>query len=92
MTQAFFHRQQNVGVAAGLDVDHPVRVQPGKAERWREKIAPAQAPENRTVDTCENAREENGRRGVIAEFGAAGDFVEGATGKAASGKVAVERI
>ena len=67
-------------------------MQPGKAERWSEKIAPAQAPENRTIDTCENAREENGRCGIIAEFGATRDFVEGATEKAATGKVVVERI
>ena len=73
-------------------MDHPVWVQPGKAERWSEKIAPAQAPENRTIDTCENAREENGRCGIIAEFGATRDFVEGATEKAATGKVVVERI
>lgn len=44
MAQAFLHRDEHVGVAARLDKDHSVGVEPGKMKRGRKQIPPAQAP------------------------------------------------
>lgn len=44
MSQTFLHGEQHIRVAAGFDIDHPVRVQPSKMQRGREQVAPPQAP------------------------------------------------
>lgn len=92
MAQALLHREQDIGVAAGLDMDDPIGVKPGELERGREQIAPAQAPEYGTVDPREDAGEEDGGAGVVGKIGAAGDFVKRAGGQAAAGQVAVDRV
>lgn len=89
MTEAFLHRQQHVGIRASLDMDDPVGMEAGKTERRSEQVAPAQAPEDRAIDPRENSREEDCRRRIIAEFRAAGDFMEGAAGQTAARKMAV---
>ncbi len=84
MAQAFLHRQQDVGVAARLDMDHSVRRQAGQVEGRGEQVAPAQAPEYRAVDPREDAGQEDRRGGIVAKLGAAGDLVQRAGGEAST--------
>ncbi len=89
MAEAFLHRQQHIAVAARLDVDHAVGVEPGQAERRGEQIAPAQAPEHRPIDPRQDASEEHGSRRIIAKLRAASDFVKRAANQAAARKMVV---
>ena len=84
MPQAFLHGQKHVGVASCLDMDHPVGVQPGQVKGRGEKVAPAQAPENRSIDPCKDACQKDGRARIIRKIGTAGDLVQSARGDARS--------
>ena len=92
MTQALLHCQQDIAVAAGLDMGHAVRMKTGKMKRGCKKVAPAQTPEHRAIDARKNAGEENGGARIIGKIGAAGDFMQRAGGNAAAGKPAVEFV
>lgn len=89
MAKAFLHRQEDIGVAAGLDMDDPVGMKAGKTKGRREQIAPAQAPEDRPVEPCENAGEKDGRGCIVAKIRAAGDLVQRAGQQPAARQPAV---
>ncbi len=76
MAEAFLHGEKDVGIAARLDVDHPVRVEAGEVERRREQVAPPQAPQHRSLDAGEDPGQEDRGAGVVGELGSAGYLVE----------------
>ena len=76
MTQALFHRRQDIGVASRLDKHDAVGMKTGEAERGREKIAPTQAPHHRAIHAREHTRKEDRGRSIVGEGAAAGYFVE----------------
>ena len=82
MPEALLHREQHVCIAPRLDVDDPVRMQAGKMERGGEQVAQAQAPQDRTIHPGEDAGQEDRRAGVVGKIGAAGNFVQSASGNA----------
>ena len=92
MAQAFLHREQDIGVAARLDMNHPVRMQPGKIERGGEQVPPAQAPEHRAFEPGQNAGQEDGGCGIVGELGAARHLVQGPGGKAAAWEMPIDRL
>ena len=92
MAQAFFHRGQHIRIAPRLHEDDPVGMEPGKLQRRREEIAPAQAPEDGAVETAEDAGEKDGRRCVIGQLSAAADFVQGTRHEPASRKSAIDLV
>lgn len=90
MAEAFFHRQQDVGVCSRLDIDHPVWMQPSEMESRSEQVAPPEAPENGTFDPGEDSREKRGGARIVREFGTACDLMESACCDATSWQPAVE--
>lgn len=92
MAQAFLHREQHIGVAARLDMDHPVGMEAGKAERRGEQVAPAQAPEHRPIDPRQDSREEDGGGRIVAKLRATSDFVKRAAGESAARQVTVYAV
>lgn len=89
MAQAFLHRDEDIGVAAHLDEDHPVGMQAGEMERGGKQIPPAQAPQDSPFGPREDAREEDCRRRIVAERRAAGDFMKRPHGDPAGGQMLV---
>lgn len=87
-----FHCQQDIAVAAGLDMGHPVGMKTGKMQRRSKQIAPAQAPEHRAIDARKNAGKENGGAGVIGKIRAAGDFMQRTGRNSAARKTAIELV
>lgn len=85
MPQAFLHGEQHIRIAARFDIDDPVGVQPRKMKRGRKQVAPAQAPQDRTLDACEDAGEEDRRARIVGKIGAAGNFMQCASGDATGG-------
>ena len=83
--QAFLHGEQHVRVASRFDIDDPVGVQSREMKRRREQVAPAQAPQDRTIDARKDAGEEDRRAGIVGEIGAAGYFMQCAARDAAGG-------
>ena len=92
MAEAFFHREQDIGVAPRLDMDQPVGVKPSEMKRRSEEVAPAQAPEDRPFGPGENAREKDRRARVVGKFGAARDFMERARGEPPSRQARIDRV
>ncbi len=76
MAKALLHREQDIGVAARLDMDHAVGVQSREMEGRGEQIVPAQAPEDGAFGAREDAGEEDGRARIVGELRTSGDFVE----------------
>jgi len=83
--QAFLHGEQHVRVAPRFDIDDPVGVQSREMKRRREQVAPAQAPQDRTIDAREDAGEEDRRARIVGEIGAAGYFMQCAARDATGG-------
>lgn len=92
IAQAFFHREQHVRIAARFDMDHPVGMQAGEMQGRGEQVAPAQAPENRSLDPGKDAGEEDRRAGIVGEFRTAGYLVERAGCDAAPRQPRIQRI
>lgn len=92
VAQAFFHRQQHIGIAARLDMDHPVGMEPSKMQRGRKQVAPAQAPEDRAINPRQDPGEEDRRTRIVSEIGAAGDFMEGAHDDTAPGQARIDLV
>lgn len=92
MPQAFFHGEQHIAVAAGLDVDHPVGMETSKMQGRGEQVPPAQTPKHRTLDPGEDTGQENRGAGIIGQVRTTGDLVEGARRHAAAGQVAIDSV
>lgn len=92
MAKTLLHRDEDVGVATGLDEYHAIGMEPGEMQRGREQIPPPQAPEDRSVEAGEDARKEYGCRSIVGELGAAGDLMQRAAADAAGGQPTVDRI
>ncbi|MDB5583971.1 MAG: hypothetical protein JWR80_9147 [Bradyrhizobium sp.] len=89
MAQALLHREQHIGVAARLDVDHTVGMKARLRQRWREQVAPTQAPEDGTGDSRQDAGEEDRRACIIGEIRAARHFMECPSRDATAGQMPV---
>ena len=76
MAQAFFHRQEHIGVAARLDMDHAVGVQSREVKGGGEQVMPAQAPEDGPFGSRKDAGQEDRRARIVGQLGASGDLVE----------------
>ncbi len=92
MTQALLHREQDIGIAARLDMDDAIGVQPNEMERWRKQIAPTQTPEYRPRQTRENAGKEDRRACIVGQLGTSGDLVQCAARQPTAWKPFVEHI
>ena len=92
MAQTFLHREQHIGVAARLDVDHAIGMQSREMQRRGKQVAPAEAPEHRSLDAREDTGEEDRCAGVIGQVGTSGDFMQHAGRQAAARQMAVERL
>jgi putative SOS response-associated peptidase YedK len=92
VAQALLHREHHVGIAARLDIDHAVGVQPGEVERGREQVTPSQAPEDWPVDPGENARQEDRGAGIVREIRTSRHFMQRTGGQAAPWKPLVDRF
>ncbi|KFG88634.1 hypothetical protein BV98_003468 [Sphingobium herbicidovorans NBRC 16415] len=92
MAQAFFHREQDIGVAARLDMDHAVGVQSREMQGRGEQVVPAQAPENSPFGPREDAGEEDRRARIVGELGASGYLVERAGRDSAARESRIDRL
>ena len=92
MPQAFFHREEDIGVAARLDMDHAVGVQPREVKGRGEQVVPAQAPEDGALGSREDAGEEDRRARIVGQVGASGDLMERAGRDAAARKPRIDRL
>lgn len=92
MPEALLHREQDLGVAARLDVDHSIGVQAGQAQGRSEQVPPPEAPEHLPLRAGEDAGEEYRGACVVGEVGTARYLVQRAGGYAAAGKARVERL
>jgi len=92
VAQAFLHCQQDIGIAARLDMDDTVGMKTSKVERGGEEVAPPQAPEDRPAEPRQDAGKEDGGRGVIGELSAAGDLVQGACCNPAARQMGVDPL
>jgi len=92
VAKAFLHRQQHICIASGLDMNHAVGMKSREVQCWREQVAPAQAPEDRTLDPGKDAGEKHRRAGVVGKVGAACNLVERPGGKTATRQMAVDRL
>ncbi|GAA0294574.1 hypothetical protein GCM10009087_00410 [Sphingomonas oligophenolica] len=92
MPEAFLHRQQDVGIAARLDMDYTIGVEARQVERGREQVAPAETPEDRTFDPRKDASEKDRRAGVVRQIGAAGYLMQRTDGDSPAGQAEVELV
>lgn len=92
MAQAFLHGGEHIRIAARLDIDHPVRGQARQIEGGSEKIAPAQAPENRPLGARKDSCKEDSRRRVVGEGIAARQFVKRTARQPAARQVTINGI
>lgn len=76
MPEALFHGDQDIGVAAGFDEDHPVWVKTGEMQGRGEQVAPFHAPEHGAYGSRQNSGEKYGGGRVVSQFAAAGDLVQ----------------
>ncbi len=76
VSHAFLHGEQDIGIAARLDMDQPAGMKARKMQGGGEEIAPAKAPKNGALSPGEDAREEDRRAGVVCKFGTARDLME----------------
>ena len=92
MPQALFETKQDRFLVIGFDVNDPVGMESGCGQRGREKITRAQAPEHRTIQTCENARgEQHSRAAEHRPKAATGEFVQGAESQTTARKATINR-
>ena len=92
VAQAFFHREQDIGVAARLDVDHAIGMQSREVKGRGEQVVPAQAPEDGALGSREDAGEEDRRACIVGEIGASGNFMERAGRDPAAWKPRIDRL
>lgn len=76
MSEALFHGDQDIGVAADFDEDHPVWVKTGEMEGRGEQVAPFHTPENGAFGSRQNSGEKYGGCRVVSQFAAAGHLVQ----------------
>lgn len=90
--QPFFQAKQNRLLVAGFGVDDAVGMKSDAIQGRREEITASQAPENRTLESCEHARdEERGRSAMNGTAPGTRNFVQRAQGKSAFGQARVDR-
>ncbi len=92
LAQTFLHREEHVGVAASLDVNYAVRMQPCQVKGRGEEVAPAEAPKNRALYTRENSGEKYGSARLISQIGTARDLVKGAGGYATAWQATINAL
>ena len=92
MAQAFLHREEHILVAARLDMDNAARMQARKMQGRGKKVAPLQAPEHRPLHACQDRSKENGGAGVVGEFRASRNLMQGAGHYAARGQMPVDGV
>jgi hypothetical protein len=88
--QALLHGEQHIGVAAGLHMDDPVGMQAGEVQRRGKQVTPAQAPEDRALQPCQDAAQEDRRARVVGQVGTAGNLVQRASDQATRREVPID--
>ena len=78
MSQALFHREQYVGVAARLDINHPAGMKACEMEGRGEQVAPAQTPKDGALHAGKDSRQEDRRARIIRKIRTARHFMKGA--------------
>ena len=79
MAQPFLHAGEHGLVITGLEIDHPVRSEPGLRQGRGEQVGPRQAPQHLAARAGGNPTgEQGGSRTVDRTIPAAGHLVQGA--------------
>lgn len=90
MFEAFFHREQDCLGVTGLDVDDAVGMKADARKARREKITPANAPDQLAGEPSNNAGDKKGRGGTKADVLAlTAHFMQGTQAQAAIGQMLV---
>lgn len=92
MSQTLFHGEQDIRVAAGLDINHPVRMESREMQGGREQVTPPQAPQDRPLDARQNAGEEDRRTGIVGQVGTAGNLMQRAARDPAAGQPRIDGV
>ena len=92
MAQAFLHGEQDVRIAARLDIDYTIGMQPREMECGREQVTPPQAPEDRTFHPREDAGEKDRRARIVGKIGTAGDLMQRAARYATARQAGVDGL
>gem|GEM_PF-1333448 len=90
LAKALLHSDQHIGVATGFDPDHAIGVESGQIERRRKQVAPAQTPEDRTVDPGKDPRQKDRGGCLVAEFATAGDLMQHPRRQPAAGQIIID--
>ena len=79
VAQSFLAAGEHRLLVAGLDMDHPIGMQPGLAQGRREQIGPGHAPEHRAAGTGDDpGREQRRCRTVDRAIGTTRHLMQGA--------------
>jgi len=92
MTQAFLHGEQDVRIAARLDIDYTIGMQPREMERGREQVTPPQAPKDRTFHPRQDAGEKDRRARIVGKIGTAGNLMQRAARYTAARQPGVDSV
>ena len=92
MAQAFLHGEQDVRIAARLDIDDAIGVEPREMERGREQVTPPQAPEDRTFHPRQDSGEKDRRARIVGKIGTAGDLMQRAARYATARQAGVDGL
>ncbi len=92
MTQAFLHRDEDIGVIARFHEDDPIGVEPGEMQGRRKQVAPVEAPDDLALRPRENTGQENGRGCIVGKVRTAGNLMERAGRYAAARQMIVNGV
>lgn len=92
MAKALLECDQHVRVAARLDKYDSIGMQPGKVQRRREQVAPAQDPEHGAFAARQDTGEKDGRRGIVGELGAPRDLMQRALRHPPARQMQIDRV
>lgn len=84
MTQALLHREQDIGVAAGLDIDDPIWMKTGEMKGRGKQVAPAQAPEDGAFHSSQDSCQKDRCARLVREIGTAHHLMESACSNASA--------
>ena len=93
MARTFLHCRKHGTRLAGLDIDHPVRMQPHPGQSGCEKVAAAHAPQDRSLQPRQDAGDEQGGGGAMAGIARpARHFMQRAKRQPAAGQTRVDLV
>lgn len=90
MAQPFLETRQGRLLVTGLDIDHPVRRQPGRLQPRRKQILITHAPEDLPHGPCQDAGRKQSRGSAVQRtIAGPGHLMQGAEGQATAGQAHV---